>query len=429
MSYETDERLKGFLDTNQLFREQMCLAVLAIDKRFSNVRPRHPRGGPDGGRDLEAVFNGSQNAFGAVGFISQANDSDEHKKRIKDKFREDVHTALGAISKPEAFIFFTNINLTLGEKDELVAYAKSLGLAYSEVFDRERIRIALDSPDGLSIRYQYLQIPLSDAEQATFFARWGEDIQAFISDRFTQVESRLNRIQFLQESSAALRHLTVVFDLDRKYDGDEIGHFRVFGDFFLKEPKHRIMSIAFGSTDNTKRISATDVTQLPINESGIKAGMCGGQWERKFPEENSPERDKMSYERTSSFTSMGRDELVRLHIKYSCDDFIRLRPALQLQDLNDSMFIFFMDEKFAKKVKMIHLYANEYKLQEIDFNEFSIDRTEFDPEIPLFFSPPELSNKWVRIRPVKSSAFHVRFSEQTPKRFFDARETSDSNKN
>ena len=30
VAYETDERLKGYLDTNQMHREQMGLAVLAI---------------------------------------------------------------------------------------------------------------------------------------------------------------------------------------------------------------------------------------------------------------------------------------------------------------------------------------------------------------------------------------------------------------
>ena len=72
MPYETDERLKSYLDTNQLGREQMCLAVLAIDKRFSDVRPRNPRGGPDGGRDIEAVFRQAQLAYAAVGFVNQA---------------------------------------------------------------------------------------------------------------------------------------------------------------------------------------------------------------------------------------------------------------------------------------------------------------------------------------------------------------------
>jgi hypothetical protein len=42
MPYETDERLKGFLDTNQLIREQLCTALVSVDSRFSNVRGQHP---------------------------------------------------------------------------------------------------------------------------------------------------------------------------------------------------------------------------------------------------------------------------------------------------------------------------------------------------------------------------------------------------
>jgi hypothetical protein len=80
MPYQTDGRLKGYLDTNLLYREQLCLSVSAIDKRFSDVLPRRPRGGPDGARDIDAVYQGVQRVFGAVGFVNQANDSDEHKK-------------------------------------------------------------------------------------------------------------------------------------------------------------------------------------------------------------------------------------------------------------------------------------------------------------------------------------------------------------
>jgi hypothetical protein len=36
-------RPKGYLDANQLKREQMCLAILTIDRRFTDLRPRHPR--------------------------------------------------------------------------------------------------------------------------------------------------------------------------------------------------------------------------------------------------------------------------------------------------------------------------------------------------------------------------------------------------
>jgi hypothetical protein len=104
MPYPTDERLKGFLDTNQLHREQMCLAVMAIDKRFSNVRPRHPRGGPDGGRDIEAIFNGVQRVFGAVGFVNHATDSDAEKKSATKKFKVDLTAALKQQPWPEVFV-------------------------------------------------------------------------------------------------------------------------------------------------------------------------------------------------------------------------------------------------------------------------------------------------------------------------------------
>lgn len=43
----TDERLRSWLDGNQLDRERMCQALLNLDQRFRDVRPLHPRGGPD----------------------------------------------------------------------------------------------------------------------------------------------------------------------------------------------------------------------------------------------------------------------------------------------------------------------------------------------------------------------------------------------
>src|SRR5882724_10258259 len=120
MPYATVERLKGYLDTNQLSREQMCRAILGIDRRFSAVHPRHPRGGPDGGRDIEAVYKQEQKAFGAVGFVNQANDSKDQKKQIYKKFKADIKSALSSEQKPDVFVFLTNVNLTIGEKDDLI---------------------------------------------------------------------------------------------------------------------------------------------------------------------------------------------------------------------------------------------------------------------------------------------------------------------
>ena len=88
MPYETENRLRSFLNANQLGREQMCRSILAIDRRFSEVTPRHPNGGPDGGRDIQALFKEHHLAYGAVGFINNASDTAEQKKKIKKKFNK-----------------------------------------------------------------------------------------------------------------------------------------------------------------------------------------------------------------------------------------------------------------------------------------------------------------------------------------------------
>jgi hypothetical protein len=441
MSYETDERLKSYLDTNQMHREQMCLAVMAIDRRFSDVRPRHPRGGPDGARDIEAFFNGVQRVFGAVGFVNQATDSDAHKRSAWTKFSDDLTEALKQPTRPDVFIFFTNINLTIGERDALVQGAKARGLAHAEIFDRERIRIALDSPDGLSARFQYLGIPLSEAEQATFFARWGDDIQGLIGDGFSAVQKSLNRVHFLQEATLPLQHLTGILELGREYSGAEIGHFRAFAMVQLKGPVHRLLNFIFGATDNSHRLNAHTDEDLAKGEAGIAKSMCGGQWEIRFPEDlaatesgqnenkegenKEDDEERLPYERAGSFTSVGADPVKMISTRYKKDSFIRLMPGPRLQDIDDCMFIFFLNRGLAEKVRAIQIYANEYKLTEIGADEFYIDSSSFAPRVPLFFTDRELADPWVRLRPKKASAFHIRFSEQTPKRFFHAAEVPD----
>ena len=435
MPYVTDERLKGYLDTNQLHREQMCLAVMAIDKRFSDVRPRHPRGGRDGARDIEAVFKGVLRVFGAVGFVNQANDSKEHKKQIFTKFDDDLTEALKQDPRPKVFVFFTNVNLTVGEKDDLVAIAKGKGLAEAEVFDRERIRLSLDNPDGLSIRFQYLGIPLSEAEQATFFARWGDDIQGVITDGFGKLQKAINRIQFLQEMNQYLSHFTAVLELDREYSGSEIRHYRAFSTLQLKGPVHGIFSIMFGATDNSERGEAKTEQDLLKGQSGICGSLYGGQWEMRIPEDRvdappaeDPDDDNdeptFPYVPAGNIRGVGLDDPVKtIRISYRKDQFIRFSPDLRLQDLDECIFIFFLNACLAKKLHTIKIYANEYKLAEIPNVGFKIDPTPVRYYVPLLFSDSELADPWVRVRPASlSSAFHISFSEHTPQRFFDARE-------
>jgi hypothetical protein len=76
---DTDQRLRSWLDTNQLGRERLCQAILALDERFTSVRPRQPRGGSDKGRDLEAQFLDGRGVFGAIGFQNSVSDSQSER--------------------------------------------------------------------------------------------------------------------------------------------------------------------------------------------------------------------------------------------------------------------------------------------------------------------------------------------------------------
>lgn len=431
MPYLTDERLKSYLDTNQMHREQLALAILALDKRFTEVRPRHPRGGPDGGRDIEAIFRGEQCAFGAVGFVNQAEDSKGKKKTISAKFYADLESALLVTPTPTVFVFLTNINLTVGDKDELIAAARARGIIHCEVFDRERLRIALDSADGFSIRFQYLGIPLSEEEQASFFAKWGDDINSVIITGFQKVQRTLDHLLFLQESSNPLNFFQVAFELDEAYSGEEIGHFRAFCSVYLKEPKLKILSILFGSSDKPERLIEDISTPARESRAGIKFGISGAQWEQHidYPDSTdeisraTPDEPPEEYDRVGTSSSVGIDMVRFISIQYAKGNFIRIEPVLSLRDFDDCMLMPILNRSLARRVKRIHVISNGYKLLEVSTDGFSIDETPFEPSIPIVFEQSELEDPWVRIRPHNSSAFRLSFSDEIPYRMFVSRQT------
>jgi hypothetical protein len=53
----TEERLRSWLDANQLQRERLCAQLLPLLGLYSQVEPRRPKGGPDGARDIQAIHN------------------------------------------------------------------------------------------------------------------------------------------------------------------------------------------------------------------------------------------------------------------------------------------------------------------------------------------------------------------------------------
>lgn len=429
MVYETDERLKNRLDTNQLGREQLCLAILALDKRFSDVKPRHPRGGPDGGRDIEALFRGEDLAYGAVGFANQAADIEEKKRTIRNKFKEDLESAWEANPRPSMFVFFTNVNLTIGEKGALESLAVARGFTRCEILDRERLRIALDNPDGFAARYQYLGLPMSESEQAAFFAKWGDDIQSVIATGFQSIHATLEHLLFLQEAGLPINGLSVHLELDREYPADDIGHFRAFCSILLREPKLRILGLLFGSTDKANRF-LEETTPHKNDNAGIRNGIATAQWHSRWPRDEQETYDALGdnnlYEICGSGSGMGWPTVSRIVCLYSTPMFIRPEPTLSLIDFDECMLMPILNKSLAEKIHRVSVYAGSYKLLDVPKSRFSVDYSPTNFEVATTFSDSELSDPWVRLRPSNhSSTFQLHFANNVPVRIFKSKRASD----
>jgi hypothetical protein len=398
----TDERLTRWLDANQLDRERLCQAILSIDKRFSAVKPRQPRGGPDGGRDLEALYNGNRLTYGAVGFQNSVSDSEPERNQAIEKFKVDLDSALKAEKQLKIFVFFTNVNLTVGDKDILLKTAKSKGIEYCDVYDRERIRIVLDSPDGLSIRFQYLQISLSEPEQAAFFAKWGTELQGVISESFKKVDEHLSRIQFNLESSRPLRYIAFSLRLSVAKRKIQLPHFRAMLKIFAKSAKCPYREINLETANNSSR--ATKQFEENINE-----GVAGAFWQNK--------KEILVLSR-----SVRREPQEFIHASggYSEFDFMEKTPSLI--DLDNNNFAFFVNKSLAELIEEIQIYANEYLIFSANKSDLSIDEAPKNLQTVWQFSKKELSDEWRRIM-LNSGTGQFDFSSDTPLRTFTAKLT------
>lgn len=234
----TEERLRTWALAQEA-RERLCLGVLALDLRYTNVKPRRPKGGPDGGRDIEAVFDNREIVWGGVGFRASATDSADDKRWVAQKFEDDIDSAIAANPQIWGFVFFTNVDLTPGELRTLERTARDLGLSFIDVFYRERLRIVLDSPRGLALRYQYLGISLSEPEQAAFFAEYGLQLESLLHRGFSQVDERLRRLEFFHDCTKPLLGVSVSVQLKDHFSPEQLGHFRFLAqliDLFEPEP-------------------------------------------------------------------------------------------------------------------------------------------------------------------------------------------------
>ncbi|MCP4363568.1 MAG: hypothetical protein GY796_36680 [Chloroflexi bacterium] len=220
----TEERIRNHLDSNQVMRERMCLALLPLLGPYTHERPRRPKGGPDGGRDIEAVYQGAIPVWGAVGFKNGGGVDDSTRADAEHKFKTDLDRALEENPSLVAFVFFTNVDLTPTRIELLKTYTQRKNVNIVDIFDMERLRHALDSPEGLIARLHYLDIPMSPTEQLALVSKFGNQLQNAVTARFDRVERTLGQMERFLDWQKPLQRLDVFIGLHNPETSSSIGN-------------------------------------------------------------------------------------------------------------------------------------------------------------------------------------------------------------
>ena len=397
----TEERLRTWLDGNQPARERLCVHLLALNRRFSHVAPRQPKGGPDDGYDIEAtIAESGGRAVGAVGFRNSPTDSAADVRWARSKFTHDLQNAKACAGEFHLFVFFTNIRLTVGVRQKLLVLGKELSDVEIEIVDREQMRVTLDGPEGLAARYQFLQIPLSEGEQAAFFARWGADLTSLVATNFAAVKEHLDRLEFLQERQRPLTSLMCVIRLTEATTFAALPHVRAF------------LSIA-KMTRNTER-SLWNIgvcSNAPLRHApNCGAGPClaGAFW---LSDPSTPNQ-------TSA--SAWEEPFSRIVANGGFTEFTDPKVVATLDDIDDSYFALFMNQRLFERIATVDLYANQYLIWSAKANTLSADSPNAEPKTPWEFSAEELSDAWVRVMPRRFTG-SLDFSSETPRRMWEPR--------
>jgi hypothetical protein len=383
-----DERLRSWLASDQAAQERMCRAILALDSRYSNVRPRRPRGGQDQGRDIDATFEDGRDVFGAVGFRNSANDSSADKRWVSTKFRKDIARALDEEPRLKVFAFFTNVDLTDPEQTRLKQSARNRGIEHCDVFARERMIAMLDSPAGYAIRFNYLEIPLDTAEQQVFFARWGKDIERVVTSGFSTIENRVDRLEFLQECGRPLQVFGFDLQLMEPTPFADLGHFRA-AMFVEPPPLH--------GTYEQLGLWIRDDWRRP-NSPALR----GGFW-------TLPLGDGHGLESTAPAVA----RYVSMRGQFS--EWDSERKVMKLGDLDRAWAVVFVTQPLFDRVASLRMTANGYVLLDAPRE----DLRPYEPNGPVSW-PDELNETenevpWIRID-WRGFTTRFDFSSETPPR-------------
>ena len=164
--------------------ERLCAAMLYLES-FKDVDPQHPLGGPDGLKDVRCSKDG-KTWIAAAYFPPTPPTFSE----IRTKFDDDFGGV--AVNGAEAFAFFVNQPLTIGEREDL--QSRSGGVPV-EIYHLERIRALLDSPKGCGIRLEYLRIPMTESEQWAFWSTMNYDVVRKLSENEIRRDAQMKSVQ------------------------------------------------------------------------------------------------------------------------------------------------------------------------------------------------------------------------------------------
>ncbi len=177
--------------------ERLVAALLHLEG-FDAVDPQHPLGGPDGLKDVKCQKDGLSWIAGAYFPTTKVD-----LTKIKAKFSGDF---VGVKKNgAQAFAFFVNQPLTVGEREEVLKLADG---TRTELYHLERIRSLLDAPKGCGIRLEYLRIPMTEEEQWAFWSTVNHDLVKRLADneirRDAQMRSVEEKLEAILERTNAL---------------------------------------------------------------------------------------------------------------------------------------------------------------------------------------------------------------------------------
>jgi hypothetical protein len=160
-SHETWHRLLEW-DRASSDAERLAAAILPF-YGYERIDPQAPLGGRDGKKDIICYKNDKKYIAGAYFPRGQKNFKD-----IQDKFESDMDGV--PINKAEGFIFITNQELRLNERETL----NSLCKVEFELIHLEKLTTLFNLPKFFALRLEFLDIEMEKEEQLSYFQEYSE---------------------------------------------------------------------------------------------------------------------------------------------------------------------------------------------------------------------------------------------------------------